>query len=308
MTWWIISQEGAVFFSWDSLVVCFSFDSLSVLFQNPFTQWAVVQLCHSVCLLQSWKLKPDPCVTAIHKGRERERERGLEFARQIGGIRSHYLLYHLLYLSPSWEKNVRLDCWHMFVVVSFFFLFLNPWTYIRSLLPRQLVSSDCVLLQGRVRKKEIDRLHYRLLCQNEPRSLVFEQTKHLGQVYKSVVAIYDHSTRIFSFPPFFSLFFCLTFNPVWARRSLLLLQSDQWTSVHHVEIRYPLKMSVRWSLAPHDGQRLEKLYIEMSFSTVNAARGERINRPDWKWSESLITISTSPCMRFTTYLFIGYSR
>jgi hypothetical protein len=190
----------------------------------------------------------------------------------------------------------------------FFFLFLNPWTYIRSLLPRQLVSSDCVLLQGRVRKKEIDRLHYRLLCQNEPRSLVFEQTKHLGQVYKSVVAIYDHSTRIFSFPPFFSLFFCLTFNPVWARRSLLLLQSDQWTSVHHVEIRYPLKMSVRWSLAPHDGQRLEKLYIEMSFSTVNAARGERINRPDWKWSESLITISTSPCMRFTTYLFIGYSR
>jgi hypothetical protein len=112
----------------------------------------------------------------------------------------------------------------------------------------------------------------------------------------------------FFFPPFFSLFFCLTFNPVWARRSLLLLQSDQWTSVHHVEIRYPLKMSVRWSLAPHDDQRLEKLYIEMSFSTVNAARGERINRPDWKWSESLITISTSPCTRFTTYLFIGYSR
>jgi hypothetical protein len=144
---------------------------------------------------------------------ERERERGLEFARQIGGIRSHYLLYHLLYLSPSWEKNVRLDCWHMFVVVSFFFLFLNPWTYIRSLLPRQLVSSDCVLLQGRVRKKEIDRLHYRLLCQNEPRSLVFEQTKHLGQVYKSVVAIYDHSTRIFSFPPFFLSLLLLNFQP-----------------------------------------------------------------------------------------------
>ncbi len=35
----------------------------------------------------------------------------------------------------------------------FSFLFLNPWTYIRSLLPRQLVSSDCVLLQGREKKR-----------------------------------------------------------------------------------------------------------------------------------------------------------
>ena len=70
---------------------------------------------------------------------------------------------------------------------------------------------DCVFCyKGERRKKnEIDRLHYILV---DAEVWFSKQTKHLGQVYKSVVAIYDHSTRIsfFFFPLFFSFFF--TFN------------------------------------------------------------------------------------------------
>ena len=118
-------------------------------------------------------------------------------------------------------------------VVSVQFCVVNPNT--RNLHIRSLTAGsswfDCVFCyKGERRKKnEIDRLHYILV---DAEVWFSKQTKHLGQVHKSVVAIYDHSTRISFF--FFPFFFPSSSLSTLVRVSPL--QSDQWTSVHHVEI------------------------------------------------------------------------
>lgn len=155
MTWWIISQEGAVFFSWDSLVVCFSFDSPSALFQNPFTQWAVVQLC-PFCLPPTI-VKAEAGSLCDRNSQEQQRERKRKRIR-VCATNWRYQIA-LPFIPPLISLPfMRKECTagllaHVRCRQFFSFLFLNPWTYIRSLLPRQLVSSDCVLLQGRERKK-----------------------------------------------------------------------------------------------------------------------------------------------------------
>lgn len=117
MTCELFSQEGAVFLSCCCLL---SLYSPSALFQNPFTM--AFSCCTIVSTLFS-SYNRESRSQILARPQFTGRERGLEFVRQIGGIRSHYL-YTTSYLSLH-EKRMYAACWHMFVVVSFFFFFTS---------------------------------------------------------------------------------------------------------------------------------------------------------------------------------------